>query len=429
MVRIVSQTLSLNVPSPTNRHALAVETGVLGTPDRYYFRETVPYISTSMRRVDIHQTGAVWPAIDELFANQMYDGEFEPTAVVFHWDPETPTVTLGAHDNADLIDHDRVEELDVEFFRRYAQPGGAGIHVPETPLVQLWYRKESTLEAEIDEVGEAFNEALVDLGLETEYRPIGDLEIYVGDDRFKVGATGAGTIYFDDYITTTASLIWGATDDFGLLDEVLNPPPEKFEDKDTDDLATRMRPLETLLGDIGVDVSRSEVVDGMVEEFANRVGGDDAVVETEWRPEERVFLDRAAGFFSTDSWTFRKSSTRLAKRAPPAYDIGIAAYKSRKTLQASVILDDDGRIHDAQLTGDLYVKPQHTVVDIGTLEEMEQAINGLDPRDRDAIESAIADTFSEYDVESPGIEPEHFVEPVLRAAENTQSVEQYLDEQ
>jgi lipoate-protein ligase A len=359
----------------------------------------------------------------------MYNGTFEPTAVVFHWDAEQPTVTLGAHDNADLIDHDRVDELDLPFFRRYAQPGGAGIHIPETPLVQLWYRDDSTLKTAIDEVGEAFNEALVDLGLETEYRPIGDLEILVGGDRFKVGATGAGRIHFDDYVTTTASLIWGATDDFGLLDEVLTPPPEKFEDKDTDDLASRMRPLETLLGEIGVDVSKGEIVDGMVEEFASRVVGDDEVVETDWRPEEAAFLDEASGFFSTDNWTFRKSSRRLATHAPGSHEIGIAGYKSRKTLQATVIVDGDGLIGDVELTGDLYIRPQHTISDIGAMEEMERAITGLDPTDGQSLETAITDAFAEHDIEAPGIEPEHFVEPVLRAAETTQPVDQYLAEQ
>ncbi|MEF8814911.1 MAG: hypothetical protein V5A55_14020 [Halovenus sp.] len=378
-----------------------------------------------MRRIDVHGSGTVWPAIDELFANQMYEGTFEPTAVVFHWDGERPTISLGALDNADLIDHDRIDDLGLPFFRRHAQPGGAGVHVPETPLVQLWYRKDSTLEAEINRVGEAFNGALRELGLETEYRPIGDVEIKVGGDRFKVGATGAGTVYVDDYVTTTASLIWGATEDFGLLDEVLTPPPEKFEDKDTDELATRMRPLETLLSEIDVDVTRDAVIEGMIEEFATDVVGDDGVVDADWGAEEQEFLNRATGFFETDSWTFRKSASRTAARAPDEYDVGIAAYKSRKTLQATIIVDNEGQIDDIELTGDLYIRPQPTIGEIGAMEEMERVLVGLDPSDRTALEDAIRTAFAEHDIEAPGIDPEHFAEPVHRAAENLEPVAEY----
>jgi len=377
-----------------------------------------------MRRIDVHGPTTVWPAIDELFANQMYAGEFEPTAVVFHWDTETPTVSLGALDNADLIDHDRIDDLDLAFFRRHAQPGGAGVHVPETPLVQLWYRKDSTLKAEIDSVGEAFNGALQALGLKTEYRPIGDVEINVGGDTFKVGATGAGSIHFDDYVTTTASLIWGATEDFGLLDEVLTPPPEKFEDKDTDELATRMRPLETLLSEVDADVTQEEVIDEMVVEFAGDVVGDDEVVESEWQPAEQDFLDRTKDFFATDSWTFRKSSSRTAAHAADDAEIGIAAYKSRKTLQATIVVEN-GYIADVELTGDLYIRPQPTLGDIGAMEELERALVGLDPTDRRSLEDAIATAFDEDDIEAPGIEPEHFAQPVLRAAENLEPVDEY----
>jgi lipoate-protein ligase A len=380
-----------------------------------------------MRRIDTNATGDIWGAIDDTFVNQVYEGSFEPTCVVFHWREDAPALTIAPFDNSDNVDMDAVQELDIPFARRYMIGGGHALHVPETPMVQFWYRKEdTTLEAEINRAGRACEQAMESLGLDAEYRPIGDLEIYVGDERVKIIAIGGGSVHFDDfYSITSGSLIWGVTEDFAVLDEISSPPPEKFEDKDTDKQATRMSPVEALLDDLDTDVTREAAIDALVDHSARKLVGAEDVEVADWGPEEAGSIGEMRPFFERDSWVKRKSATRMAQRAPADTDIGIAAYKSRKTLQGSVVLDDD-RILDVQLTGDLYIRPQATLTSPGALEWLEDAIVGIEATDQTRLEAAIGDTFDRYDIESPGIEPEHFALPVTRAANNTFAVQEFL---
>jgi len=384
-----------------------------------------------MRRIDTDAAGDIWGAIDDTFVNQVYKGTFEPTCVVFHWRENPPSLTIAPFDNSDNVDLDRIEELDMPFARRYMLGGGHALHVPETPMVQFWYRRSgTTLEDEINRAGRACEQAMENLGLEAQYRPVGDLEIKVGGEMVKIMAIGGGQVHFDDfYSITSGSLIWGVTEAFALLDEVSSPPPEKFEDKDTDKQATRMSPVEALLGDIDVDVSREEAIDELVTQSARDLVGVDSVSDGEWTDEEEAAIEEMRPFFRRESWLHRKSAERMARKADLTDDIGIAAYKSRKTLQATVVLDDEGRIQGAQLTGDLYIRPQATLTAPGALEHLEDAILGVDASDRERLEAVIADTFEACDIESPGIEPEHFALPVTRAAENVRSVESFLAEE
>ena len=384
-----------------------------------------------MRRIDIDAAGDIWGAIDDTFVNQVYEETFEPTCVVFHWRENPPSLTIAPFDNSDNVDMEKIEELDMPFARRYMIGGGHALHMPETPMVQFWYRREgTTLEDEINRAGRACEQAMQNLGLEAEYRPIGDLEIKVGDEMVKIIAIGGGQVHFDDfYSITSGSLIWGVTEDFALLDEVSSPPPEKFEDKDTDKQATRMSPVEALLGDLDVDVTRAGAIDELVTQSARDLVGAESITEGEWTDEEQTAIEEMRPFFRRDSWLKRKSAERMAHNAAPDDDIGIAAYKSRKTLQATVILDDDGRITDAQLTGDLYIRPQATVTAPGALEYLEDAIEGVVASNRERLETVIADTFEAYDIEAPGIEPEHFALPVTRAADNVQPVGTFLAEE
>jgi lipoate-protein ligase A len=381
-----------------------------------------------MRRIDTDETGDVWGAIDETFVNQLYDGTFDPTCVVFHWRKNPPNLTIAPFDNADNVDRDKVEKLDVPFARRYVHGGGHGLHVPETPMVQFWYRKpDTTLEAEINRAGRACEAAMESLGLEAEYRPIGDLEIYVGDDLVKVIAVGGGSAHFDDfYSITSGSLIWGVSEDLAMLDEVSSPPPEKFEDKDTDKQATRMSPVEVLLDDLDVEVTREEAIQALVDHSAEELVGTQKVQEASWTDEEEASIEKYRTFFGQDSWIERKSASRMAQQASNEHEIGIAAYKSRKTLQASLILDG-GQIRDVQLTGDLYIRPGATLTEPGAFAHLEDAILGLDASDQETIEQAMVEAFETYHIEAPGIEPEHFAQPVIRAANNTQPVTEYLD--
>jgi lipoate-protein ligase A len=94
-----------------------------------------------VRRIDVTGiTTGYWGAVDELMAKQMYDGTFEPTLVVCHWDEETPAVDIGVHEDADMVDVDLARERGYAVGRRYAFGGTTAIHTPEIPaLLKMRY--------------------------------------------------------------------------------------------------------------------------------------------------------------------------------------------------------------------------------------------------------------------------------------------------
>lgn len=384
-----------------------------------------------VRRVDVHgQTVGYWNAIDELMAKQMHEGTFEPTLVVMHWDAETPCLDLGTYEDADRIDVDLARERGFAVGRRYAFAGGTAVHTPDFPNYMLYYRKEDTsILEEADASGLADVAGLESIGFEAEYDSIGDVEIVKDDAKVKVMAGSAATIHVPDYWVATLSIIWDFPPEGQILDEAVSVPREKFEDKDTDSLTGRMQPLSKVLEEVEIDATKDEVIDAIARANVDRLIGKDAeLVDDEWTDEERAFLDRLAPFFESDSWINRVSTARMCRRAPEDYALGQAAYKSRKLINTSVVIDDDGTIHDILIGGDLYIRPQPTITESGVLEELAAELRGLDVTDEAAILAAVERIFDRPETEAPGIEPEDIVEPILRANENTMRVGEYLAE-
>jgi len=94
-----------------------------------------------------------------------------------------------------------------------------------------------------------------------------------------------------------------------------------------------------------------------------------------------------------------------------------------------VIVGGDEIIQDALLTGDPYLAPQPTVTELGLLDELELAVEGIEVIDREALASATGKILSRTDIEVPGISTSDFVAPIIRAAKNTEPVGAYLARQ
>jgi len=384
-----------------------------------------------VRRIDVSgETVGYWSAMDELMAKQMHDGTFEPTVVVMHWDQDTPCLDLGTYEDAARLDVDHAREEGFAVGRRYAFAGGTAVHTPDFPNYMLYYRKEDTdIVTEADRSGHANVAALQEFGLEAEYDSVGDVEIVKDDMKVKVMAGAAATIHLPDFWVSTDSVIWDFPPEGQILDEALSVPAEKFEDKDTDTLTGRMQPLSEVLEELGVDATREAIIDELVEKnVAATLGEDEEIVETDWRDDEAEFIRRIAPYFESDSWLNRVSSTRMCHRADPEYEFGQAAYKARKLVNVSLVRDDDGDIHDITVSGDMYVRPQPTTTGPGILETLEYELRGRDPTDEDGLTSTIAAVLDRPNHEAPGIEPEHIVNPIVRAAENTVPVADHLDD-
>lgn len=384
-----------------------------------------------VRRIDVRgETVGYWNAIDELMAKQMHEGTFEPTLVVMHWDAETPCLDLGTYEDADRIDVELARERGFAVGRRYAFAGGTAVHTPDFPNYMLYYRKEDTsILEEADASGLADVAGLESIGFEAEYDSIGDVEIVKDDAKVKVMAGAAATIHVPNYWVATLSVIWDFPEAGQILDDAVSIPREKFEDKDTDSLTGRMQPLSEVLKEVDIDATKGDVIDAIARANVDRLIGDDVeLVDDEWTDEERAFLERLAPFFESDPWINRVSTARMGRQAPADYALGQAAYKSRKLINTSVIIDDEGAIHDALIGGDLYIRPQPTITESGVLEELAAELRGLPADDEDALLEAVREIFDRPETEAPGIEPEDIVEPLLRATDNTIRVGDYLAE-
>lgn len=382
-----------------------------------------------VRRIDVRgETVGYWAAMDELMARQMYDGMFEPTLVVMHWDEDTPCLDLGTYEDAARLDVDTAREAGFAVGRRYAFAGGTAVHTPDLPNYMLYYRAADTdIATEADRSGHANVAALEAFGLDAEYDSIGDIEIVKDDMTVKVMAGAAANLHVPDYWVSTDSVIWDFPPEGQILDDVRRVPAEKFEDKDTDSLTARMQPMSEVLEELGVDATKTDVLDALVEKNVEAVfGEDEPIVESNWSDEEAGYIERLAPFFESDPWINRVSTTRLCERADADLRIGQAAYKARKLVNVSVILDADDRIRDVAVTGDLYVRPQPTITEPGALETLEAELRGLDATDGATLTAAVERVFDRPGHEAPGIAPSDFVDPIVRATENTEPVADYL---
>lgn len=382
-----------------------------------------------VRRIDVSgETVGYWGAMDELMAKQMYDGTFEPTVVVMHWDENTPCLDLGTYEDAARLDADLARDEGFAVGRRYAFAGGTAVHTPDFPNYMLYYRATDTdIVSEADASGYANVDALETFGLEAEYDSIGDVEVVKEDMRVKVMAGSAATYHHADLWVSTDSVIWDFPPEGRILDEALSVPQEKFEDKDTDTLTGRMQPLSEVLEELGVDTTREAIIDELVDQnVAATIGADAEVTPGEWSAEEEAFIERLAPYFETDTWINRVSSTRMCQNVSPDFQFGEAAYKARKLINISLVCDRSGAIHDITLSGDMYVRPQPTATAPGMIETLEYELTGMDPTDGNELVDTIAEVFDRPNHEAPGIEAEHIADPIQRAAENTVPVHEHL---
>jgi len=389
-----------------------------------------------VRRIDVtNATIGTWGAITALMREQMQNGSFEDTVITLEWSEENPSLGIGTNEDADQVDIEEVRDRGLRCGRIYhSNGGGSGIFTPELPLVLVYYEHDSydkegnSLLKHFDELNGAANAAaLQQVGLDGEYRSIGDGEVVLDGDRYKVVASAATSFPQSEYFAAVSSIIWDAPPYGELMDEVIDMPDAKFEDKDTDSLTSRMRPVSMLLDELEKEVTKDEIVDAFVEQNVEKIfGSDEEIVPTQWGDDEVSFIEDMTPYFESDTWINRISTEDLCRGAPEHLDIGIAAYKSRKLIKASVLLDD-GEVYDVQYSGDFYFRPAHRATTTWLLDMMAAAVTGLNATDEDALQSAIEPFFERDDVEYPALEPSDFVKPITRAAKNTEPITEYCD--
>lgn len=369
-----------------------------------------------------------WAAVDEAMVTDYYEGRFEPTVVIMDWPLEPPSISIGIHEDGDLVNTNRAREMGFHVGRRYGYGGSVGVYGPGIPLFTLYLGADGdhTLDSISRTSGEEIVAVLESYGVDAVYDHIGDVKFVVDDTQYKAVANAPAYLH-DGIWSVTVSVIWdnppAHTEE--VLDAAVRVPPEKFEDKDEKTVTGRMKPLAQQFDQFGSEVSKREFLDEAIEHHVDAfVGGDEPIEST--TPDRLLdYVEAATPFFESDSWVDRRATSRLCQAHDPGDTVGVAAYKSRKLLKASVILDE-GRITDALVTGDFFIRPHPTVTAEGAPHLFDEALIGCDATDRAELERAIQGVFDRPDFEMPCVAIEDVVETISHAAENTMTVETYL---
>jgi hypothetical protein len=89
--------------------------------------------------------------------------------------------------------------------------------------------------------------------------------------------------------------------------------------------------------------------------------------------------------------------------------MGYAEYKAPKGVIKVELEMAENKISRISLTGDFFMYPEEAI------EELERALEGVDAS-KEALLEAVRNFYSSRGVRTPMVEPEHWVEAVLRAA-------------
>jgi len=178
-----------------------------------------------------------WAALDEALVHEWYDDNFEPTVALFEWPTEPPSLSIGIHEDGDMINSTAAREQGYHVGRRYGYGGSVGVYGPSIPLFTFWFEpgddENFSLGTLSRRSGEAVVAVLEKYGIDAVYDHIGDIKFVVDGNQYKAVANAPVQLHDTDLWGITVSVIWGPLQDGvqEVLDETVRVPPEKFEDK------------------------------------------------------------------------------------------------------------------------------------------------------------------------------------------------------
>jgi hypothetical protein len=89
--------------------------------------------------------------------------------------------------------------------------------------------------------------------------------------------------------------------------------------------------------------------------------------------------------------------------------LGYAEYKAPKGVIKVELGLAEGKISHVSISGDFFMYPEEAI------DELERRLEGVDAK-REALLAAVRDFYSSRGVQTPMVDPEHWVEAILRAA-------------
>jgi len=264
----------------------------------------------------------------------------------------TPCALVGFHQSVEQeLRSDYCQEQGIDIQRRIT--GGGAIYFDPTQIGwELYLDKRFLGTAEMPLIAQRICEAaargISALGVDARFRPRNDIEV----DGRKVSGTG-GAFDGDSILYQGTLLI-----DFDVerMLRVLRIPAEKLSDKAISSARERVANLKDLLGELpSFETVQQRLAASFAEAFDVNLQWDDAL-----NPTEEARFAEALREMDTPEWIFQHDR--------PAAEAGMleGLHKSPGGLMRAALALDHARdrIKQVWITGDFFVKPGRTVIDL-----------------------------------------------------------------
>jgi len=275
-----------------------------------------------------------------------------------------PSALIGRHQAlARELHLDYCSANGIQTVRRIT--GGGALFMDEGQLgFELVFHRRTLGIASLSELAKAICEAaaagLKTLGVDAQYRPRNDIEV----DGRKISGTGG---FFDgDTIFYQGTLLIDLSVEKMLA--ALNVPREKLIKRDLDSAAARIVTLREALG--GRTPSLTDVKAALLEGFAERLK-----ISPRWAPTKAIEELTARRLHDEEIGTDR-FVTEIDDPAGAANVLSASLTGPGGTVRAHVRLNGR-RIVEALITGDFFVTPPRTIVDL------EASLRGVEANDVD----------------------------------------------
>ena len=305
-----------------------------------------------------------------------------------------PYVSIGFH-------QDLQSEVDLDFCRQAKLPvvrrevGGGAVYLDHNQVFSQWVFHNNTLPSRLESQFELYIGALVDtyreLGIEAYLRPVNDIHV----DNKKIGGTGAAQI--EDARVLVGSLMFDF--DKATMAKVLKVPDEKMRDKIFAGLEQYMVTMADLLDE---KPDRRAVVDLYLTKCAAAL--DAELIPGEPTARELEIAAELDGIFVSDEWLNKKTRLpRVGVKINEDVSVVGGVFKSPGGLIRAAGDRIGGQLAGVSFSGDF------TVLPADGLQAIETAASG----DVDGLQARIEAVYRERKLETPGLQPEHFVAALL----------------
>ncbi len=246
------------------------------------------------------------------------------------------------------------------------------------------------------------NEASESWKIPMRYRPLNDGEVWdakslVWRKVLAAGSTGAGKTIQTSFVLQVKS------PDAGMMERLITPPPEKFQDKVVKSVRQRAGSLEDA---VGRALAYEEIRDVLVKGYQKTFGVNFHSVTELSAPEKEMMLE-FKDKYDNENWLFSRSERNFGPPEPGAVRSEVVCKASAGPLLRVTIVKKDGVLKDILFTGSLHASP------IDAFVKLENILRDT-PVAGSAIEEKIND-FYKADVNTPGITPSFLISAVTQA--------------